>query len=1119
MVQDHAGGNGRLGQSKPAENSKDGSAHHQDTALDPIPASTPEGLHHEETRPKGIPDIVLSDIGFGRTVDLAEEAILAAGHGLYQRHGSLVRVVGGGAAASENDGLLPRTEPVPPHALWGMAADSARWWRRDRDGVLLPSQPQAKVIQALMSRGSWRFPHLRSVAVTPTLRADGSIVSRPGYDPATRIYFDPCGVDFPPIPANPGLQDALRALDDVMEPFSEFPFRRPCHRSAVLAALLTIVGRHAIAGPVPAFAVTSTCGGSGKGLLVNVISVTATGRPARARVWPESGPEVRKDLLTVTREGHAMAQYDNVDIPVRSGFLASLLTAEWFEGRGLGSNRTAGGPVHTVLFLNGINLRIGGDLYRRVIPSELHPGVEHPERRTDFRRDEVELIEFVRRERSRLVVAALTILRAFILAGAPCSPRDALGTFSAWSRLIRGACIWLGLEDPVAGMSQLSEDADEDRETKLQFLRAWHGAFGTREVLLVDALEAVRRAEDPRVLMAAQDAAALRDLGTAMRGLDQSCDGRSLSPRRIGNRMADMRDRIIGGLTLRKGARQGRGVPWRVLPADRGPERTESPRSDATHPPATQGSAEGHESRGDSSDSPVAPGVPSAAARTEDSDGRTGHPSGMERPKCDAHVQGESPLPIGGQGADRSQAQAKPVDDTPFRSLAAVDDAAPPTGEGESRAERSLTPAIDGPMGAVTFVNSRRNHGIGCEFRYFLVPIDRPVVSHIKDGHIVRSNPAYPAGLQHRERDRLSNDIGIGSGSKRLDPELLLFRSPHLAYGSPIVGPDLAVESGNGRFMILRAAIMHDPEGWGAYQRLLRERLGEFGFGEGALDGREDLVLVRMRVTPLTEKERAAFTREANEVDVQQFSAWEMATVDAARLPEDWATGLAASDSAPVLKLLRMSANATALCEFVGLLAGPEAIPLLTHRGEASKDLLTRLLRAMFVKTYGSAARDVGLLLFESNDAKEKKLLAALLDSLPSMARAEALIRTGRRDAALSIAGDLVAAVSLILGVRGAGDSVAWDLTVQGHFEPPATPFQSRLALDIDRLGRSGWRIRAMIQAYAQQVIDSPDLGQGTFEPEQPIKKEDLWARAIAHAMALPARSRGRNSGGSTTAG
>ena len=58
-----------------------------------------------------------------------------------------------------------------------------------------------------------------------------------------------------------------------------------------------------------------------------------------------------------------------------------------------------------------------------------------------------DLLAWVRRERGRLLVAALTILYAFCRAGRPVpSGLKPWGSFEGWSGLVRAALVWAGMQ-------------------------------------------------------------------------------------------------------------------------------------------------------------------------------------------------------------------------------------------------------------------------------------------------------------------------------------------------------------------------------------------------------------------------------------------------------------------------------------------------------------------------------------------------------------------------------------------------------------------------------------------------------------------------------------------------
>src|SRR5207248_9220659 len=86
-----------------------------------------------------------------------------------------------------------------------------------------------------------------------------------------------------------------------------------------------------------------------------------------------------------------------------------------------------------------------GDMSRRTLLLRLDPRCERPELR-EFETPDPRDVAL--RDRPSLVVAALTIIRAFVNAGCP-RERPPLGSFDDWSKLVRDPLLWLGCADPV----------------------------------------------------------------------------------------------------------------------------------------------------------------------------------------------------------------------------------------------------------------------------------------------------------------------------------------------------------------------------------------------------------------------------------------------------------------------------------------------------------------------------------------------------------------------------------------------------------------------------------------------------------------------------------------------
>ena len=110
----------------------------------------------------------------------------------------------------------------------------------------------------------------------PTMRPDGSLLVKQGYDPATRlILIEPPAM--PPIPDQPTRDDALRALALLEDLVCESPFEDEASKSVALSGLITPVVRGAM--PVaPMHASSAPTAGTGKSFLWDLVAAISIGQ-------------------------------------------------------------------------------------------------------------------------------------------------------------------------------------------------------------------------------------------------------------------------------------------------------------------------------------------------------------------------------------------------------------------------------------------------------------------------------------------------------------------------------------------------------------------------------------------------------------------------------------------------------------------------------------------------------------------------------------------------------------------------------------------------------------------------------------------------------------------------
>jgi hypothetical protein len=314
---------------------------------------------------------------------------------------------------------------------------------------ITPIRPTGWLIDAVYRRGSYggMVRPLSGIIESPTIRVDGSIVQIPGYDQRTGLIFR-SSISFPPVPESPTRDDAARAFEELLEVLIDFPMQDDADRSAWVSMVLSMIGRSCIDGYVPLFAVTANIRGAGKSLLVDAATLIAYGRRASRKAFTRDDDEMRKSITAVAIGAVPSVLFDNLDIQLGGAALDAAITSSTWSDRVLGQSRMTGDlPMRTIWSATGNNMAFGSDVGRRVLPIRLQSPLETPENRSGFVHPD--LLSWVASQRPRLAVAALTILRAYFVAGCPKQSKGDWGSFESWTAKIRGAIVWAGGADPL----------------------------------------------------------------------------------------------------------------------------------------------------------------------------------------------------------------------------------------------------------------------------------------------------------------------------------------------------------------------------------------------------------------------------------------------------------------------------------------------------------------------------------------------------------------------------------------------------------------------------------------------------------------------------------------------
>ena len=410
-----------------------------------------------------------------RTTTAAEDRIIATGAEVYQRGGELVRPVVREVPATEgrtvlSAGLAGMNEFAIVDALCPLA-EFQKYDARSEDWVRI--NPPAAVAKTLLSRrGFWKVRQVVGVITTPTMRPDGSLLTAPGYDAATRLHHVGDGMRLDPAVHNPTRADAERALATLNGLLAEFPFVSEVARSVALSALITPAIRGALT-VAPMHAFRANTAGTGKSYLADVASAIATGRPCPViSAAPGDDVETEKRLVGLLVSGVPLLSLDNVNGELGGDLLCQAIERPLVQVRPLGKSDIVEIESRATLFATGNNLRVKGDMVRRTLVCDLDAKEERPELRV-FQADPVRA---VMDDRGRYVSAALTITRAYVQLGCPDILRP-IASFEAWSGIVRSALVWIGCADPAASMEQAREDDPELSDLR-EVMAAWDRAFG-----------------------------------------------------------------------------------------------------------------------------------------------------------------------------------------------------------------------------------------------------------------------------------------------------------------------------------------------------------------------------------------------------------------------------------------------------------------------------------------------------------------------------------------------------------------------------------------------------------------------------------------------------------------
>lgn len=337
-----------------------------------------------------------------------------------------------------------------------------KFWRYRKDAPVDVSAPK-DVVDHLYAGDYADYPELRGVADTPFFPASGKLVTADGYDLGSKVYLKNSVKGMARVSAKPTddeVADAVAFIKDHV--LADFPLGgrtreeilsgvdcedKPIPEVASMFALILLpFVREMIDGPTPGHLLVKPKPGTGASLLMDTVSIIATGAVTPALAMPPDKNEMSKTLTAVLSNGQRIVLFDNINHSVDTGELASAMTTPTYQARILGKTQTVEVDVRCAWAFTGNNVNMSSELIRRlhIIPLD----ARHPDpksRLPDGGWKHADIRGWATANRAKLVHACLTIIQRWVADGM--QDGDAkMGSYERWSAVMSGILASAGIE-------------------------------------------------------------------------------------------------------------------------------------------------------------------------------------------------------------------------------------------------------------------------------------------------------------------------------------------------------------------------------------------------------------------------------------------------------------------------------------------------------------------------------------------------------------------------------------------------------------------------------------------------------------------------------------------------
>ena len=332
--------------------------------------------------------------------------------------------------------------------------------------------PALNVINDALATHKPPLPELTQVVSIPVVTSQGRLITEPGYDAESGIYYAAEPGCLPQINSAATKEDALDALKWINdEILVDFPFADAASKAAAISVAILPFVRHLINGQTPLYLLEKPAAGTGATTLGLALCYPFTGKEIPVTTWTTHEDERRKQITAHLASGGGPIFYDNMSGYINSDVLASALTIKNWSDRILATSKQVEFPINSTWLATGNNPEFHAQILRRIASIRLVSLMEDPTQRTNWRH--ADLLHWISTHRTEYVEKILTIVMAWLNEGMPEFQGKPLASYVSWSSVMGGILEFVEVPGFLENVDLKKAAMDNETQVIREFIQAW----------------------------------------------------------------------------------------------------------------------------------------------------------------------------------------------------------------------------------------------------------------------------------------------------------------------------------------------------------------------------------------------------------------------------------------------------------------------------------------------------------------------------------------------------------------------------------------------------------------------------------------------------------------------